>query len=84
MATDFETEEEFLQERARWFREHGDGSELQGTTRREQNNLFQRLKDRLFGLRRDRANPSGTPRALQGSASRSGAGSRFEHGRAVR
>ena len=85
-AVDFATEDAFLQERARWFREHGDGSELQGTTRREQNNLFQRLKDRLFGLRRDRAkaNPSGTPRALQGSASRSGAGSRFEHGRAVR
>ena len=73
VATDFETEEEFLQERARWFREHGDGDELHGATRREQNNIFQRLRDRLFGLRRARANPSGTPRALQGSAS--GAGS---------
>lgn len=60
-AADFETEDEFLQERARWFRENGNGSELQGETRREQNNRFQRLKDRLFGLRRERANPSGTP-----------------------
>ena len=42
---------EFLRERERWFREHGDGSELPGTTRCEQNNLFQRLKDRLFALR---------------------------------
>ena len=66
-ASDFETEEEYLQERARWFREHGDGSELQGESRREQNDTFQRLKDRLFGLRRARANPSGTPRALQRS-----------------
>ena len=74
-AADFATEGEFLQERARWFREHGDGSELQGATRREQNNIFQRLKDRLFGLRRDRANSSGTPRSLQGSTGRSGAGS---------
>ena len=64
-AADFETDDEFLRERARWFREHGDGSELPGTTRREQNNFFQRLKDRLFGLRRDRANPSGTPRAVR-------------------
>ena len=43
-------------------------SELQGTSRREQNNVFQRLKDRLFGLRRDRANPSGTPRAMREAA----------------
>ena len=72
-AANFATDDAFLQERARWFREHGDGSELQGVTRREQNNLFQRLKDRLFGLRRNRANPSGTPRALQGSSRHSGA-----------
>ena len=39
-----------------------DGAELHGT-RREQNTLFDRLKDRVFGYRRDRANPSGTPRA---------------------
>ena len=68
-AVDFETEDDFLRERARWFREHGDGSELYGT-RREQNTFFQRLKDRVFSLRRDRANPSGTPRAVREAASR--------------
>ena len=67
-AADFETEDEYLHERARWFRKHGDGSELQGATRRDQNNIFQRLKDRLFGLRRDRANPSGTPRSMRGGS----------------
>ena len=61
----FETEDDFLRERSRWFREHGDGSELPDATRREQNTVFQRLKDRLFGLRRARANPSGTPRAMR-------------------
>ena len=64
-AADFETENEYLCERARWFRDHGDGSELRGATRREQNKIFQRLKDGLFVLRRDRANPSGTPRAMR-------------------
>ena len=72
VATDFDIEDEFLQERARWFRDHG-GGELKGLTRLEQNEAFQRLKDRLFSLRRDRANPSGTPRASQRRAS--GAGS---------
>ena len=38
-AADFETEDDFLRERARWVREHGDGSELEGTTRREQNTV---------------------------------------------
>ena len=66
-AADFESDEAFMIERARWFREHGDGCELQGESRREQNDKFQRLKDRLFGLRRTRANPSGTPRAMQGA-----------------
>ena len=46
----FETEDDFLRERSRWFREHGDGSELPDATRREQNTVFQRLKDRLFAL----------------------------------
>ena len=72
VATDFDIEDEFLQERARWFHDHG-GGELKGLTRLEQNEAFQRLKDRLFSLRRDRANPSGTPRASQRRAS--GAGS---------
>ena len=31
----FETENEYLRERARWFRDHGDGGELPGATRRE-------------------------------------------------
>ncbi len=52
----------FREEQARWFSAHADGAELHGT-RREQNTLFDRLKDRVFGYRRDRANPSGTPRA---------------------
>ncbi|EOD12563.1 hypothetical protein EMIHUDRAFT_120076 [Emiliania huxleyi CCMP1516] len=60
------------EERARWFRDHGGGGELEGSTRK-QNEAFQRLKDRLFSLPRDRANPSGTPRASQRRAS--GAGS---------
>ena len=72
VATDFDIEDKFLQERARWFRDHGGGGELDGSTRK-QNEAFQRLKDRLFSLRRDRANPSGTPRASQRRAS--GAGS---------
>ena len=63
----FETDADFLRERERWFQEHGDGAVLRGETRREQNTVFQRLKDRLFGLRRGRANPCGTPRALQGA-----------------
>lgn len=71
-AADFASQDAFMCERARWFREHGDGSELHGT-RREQNDRFQRLKDRLFRLRRARANPSGTPRTMQGSSA--GAGS---------
>ena len=76
-AADFKTENEYLQERARWFREHGDGSELQGESRREQNDNFQRLKDRLFGLRRDRANPSGTNDARNARAA-AGQGSEGE------
>ena len=51
----------FRSEQARWFRQHGNGSDLQGS-RREQNTLYARLKDRLFRLRHGRANPSGTPR----------------------
>ena len=51
----------FHDEQARWFRDHGDGSELCGT-RREQNQMFDRLRDKLFGNRRERANPSGTRR----------------------
>ena len=43
-AADFETEDAFLHERARWFREHGDGSELSGTANRTTSR--QRLKDR--------------------------------------
>ena len=54
-------ETRFRDAQAQWYREHGDGTQLQGT-RREQNTLFDRLKDRLLGLRRLRANPSGTPR----------------------
>ena len=46
----------FRSEQARWFRQHGDGSALQGSWR-EQNTLYARLKDRLFGLRHGRANP---------------------------
>ena len=60
----FDTSAAFRQERARWYREHGDGTVLQGTLE-EQNNLFDRLKDRLLGLRRNRGNPSGTPRTMQ-------------------
>ena len=67
-------EDKFLQERARWFRDHGGGGELEGSTRK-QNEAFQRLKDRLFSLRRDRANPSGTPRASQRRASGAGSSS---------
>ena len=63
----FETDDAFQVEQARWFRDHGNGTELQGS-RREQNTLFWRLQDRLFGLRRDRANPSGTQRAATASA----------------
>ena len=59
----FQTEDAFQQEQARWFRDHSNGAELRGT-RHEQSTLFSRLKDKLFGLRRARANPSGTPRAL--------------------
>ena len=58
----FGSEKDFHDEQARWFRDHGDGSELHGT-RREQNRLFDRLRDKLFGFRRERANPSGTQRA---------------------
>ena len=50
---------EFRDEQVRWFRDHGDGSELKGT-RSEQNTAFDRLRDKLFGARRGRANPSGT------------------------
>ena len=64
-AANFDNADEFLRERARWFCEHADGNELLGETRREQNEAFQRLKDRLFGLRRNRANPSGTSRAMR-------------------
>ena len=53
----FQTEDAFQQEQARWFREHSNGAELLGT-RHEQNTLFSRLKDKLVGLRRTRANPS--------------------------
>ena len=59
----FESTREFRDEQARWFRDHGDGSELKGT-RREQNTAFDRLRDKLFGARRDRANPSGTRRTV--------------------
>ena len=73
----FDTEAEFQREQARWYHEHGDGSDLKGS-RREQNTLFSRLKDRLFNLRRERANPSGTPRALQGRGSECEASSSAE------
>ena len=56
----------FRSEQALWFRQHGDGAGLQGS-RRQQNTLFARLKDRLFGLRHGRANPSGTPRNPHGN-----------------
>ena len=53
---------------------HGGGGELEGSTRKQKNEAFQRLKDRLFSLRRDRLfSPTGTPRASQRRAS--GAGS---------
>ncbi|EOD21385.1 hypothetical protein EMIHUDRAFT_241292 [Emiliania huxleyi CCMP1516] len=35
VATDFDIEDEFLQERARWFRDHGGGGELEGSTRKQ-------------------------------------------------
>ena len=54
----------FREEQAQWYCDHSDGLQLQGT-RREQNTLFDRLKDKLFGSRRQRANASGTPRAQQ-------------------
>ena len=60
----FDTSAAFRQERARWYREHGDGTVLQGTLE-EQHNLFSRLKDRLHGLRRNCTNPSGTPHTAQ-------------------
>lgn len=60
-ASQFETADAFHAEQACWYRDHGDGSELQGT-RREQNTLFDRLRDKLLGHRRHRANPSGTRR----------------------
>ena len=53
--------EHFHCEMARWFQAHGDGSELRGSLQ-ERYRLFDRLKDKLLGLRRLRANPSGTPR----------------------
>ena len=53
---------DFHDEQARWFRDHGDGSELKGT-RSERNQLFDRLRDKLFDNRRERANPSGTRRS---------------------
>ena len=52
-------DQRFRQERARWFHDHGDGSELRGSLE-EQHRLFDRLKDKLLRLRRNRANPSGT------------------------
>ena len=55
----FGSAKDFHAEQARCFRDHGDGRELQGT-RSEQNQLFDRLRDKLFGNRRARANPSGT------------------------
>ena len=60
----FDTSAAYRQERARWYREHGDGTVLQGTLE-EQHNLFSRLKDRLHGLRCNHMNPSGTPRTAQ-------------------
>ena len=57
-----ERAERFRQERARWYRDHSGGAQLQGSWS-EQSAQFDRLKDKLFGLRRARANPSGTPRA---------------------
>ena len=59
----FASAADFHREQARWFCDHGDGSELMGT-RREQNTAFDRLRDKLFGARRDRANPSGTRRTV--------------------
>ena len=58
-------DQRFRQERARWFRDHGDGSELRGSLE-EQHRLFDRLKDKLLRLRRNRANPSGTLRNKAG------------------
>ena len=57
----FASAKDFHDEQARWFRDHGDGSELRGT-RHERNHLFDRLRDKLHGNRRARANPSGTRR----------------------
>ena len=49
VATDFDIEDKFLQERARWFRDHGGGGELEGSTRK-QNERFDRCHEtsRIF------------------------------------
>ena len=62
VASHFASADAFRAEQARWFRDHGDGCELQGS-RADHNRLFDRLRDKLFGYRRHRANPSGTTRA---------------------
>ena len=56
----------FREARQEWFRKHGDGTELQGTLS-EQSTLFDRLRDKIFGHRRGRANPSGTTRQTRSS-----------------
>jgi hypothetical protein len=61
MASQFESAEAFHDAQAQWYREYGDGSELTGT-RRQRNQLFDRLRDRVHRFRRARANPSGTQR----------------------
>ena len=67
----FKSAEAFREERAHWFREHGDGSELQGSWT-EQHVRYDRLRDARLGKRRERANPSGTPRPSRGSSSAAG------------
>ena len=64
--SEFKTATAFHTERARWYRDHGDGSELSADLPADLQNLyFDRLRDKIFGLRRGRANPSGTPRRPQ-------------------
>ena len=54
VASHFASADAFRAEQARWFHDHGDGCELQGS-RADQNRLFDRLRDKLLGYRRHRA-----------------------------
>ena len=54
----YPTQQAFRDAQAEWYQERT-GSDLKGS-RRQQNTLFDRLRDRVLGSRRARANPSGS------------------------